>query len=515
MLKKLIIGLSAASFALSIHSGIAMADKADSSLTWATTREIPAAIPYYENVREMTIIGMNVWDGLLYRNPKTFEYEPLLAESYKWADNKTLEFKIRKGVKFHDGTNLGPDDVVATYNHVAAEDSGVLTRRNVSWIDHAEKVNDDTVLVHLKETFPSALEFVATVLPILPASIWDTAKVGAQGKPDYATIKPIGSGPYKITGFTPGVSVVMEKFADYWKGSPKGSPTIKKVTYRTVSDPEAQIAEVLSGSVDLIWDVSREKAEQIDQASLAKVVSSATMRINYINMDRAGRTGKGKENPFFDKRVRQAVAHAINRDLIAKELVGGASAKIHSACFPTQFGCTEDVIKYEFNPEKAKKMLADAGYPNGFTTDIYAYRDRPVTEAVMGYLAEVGIKTNLKYMQYKAFRENVWNDTAGFHEGTWGSYSVNDVSASTSAFFKGGRDDYCQDDEIKSWLETGDTSVDPAARKAAYKKALSKIASEACWLPMFAYSRYYVFNKDLDFTPAPDGFAEFYATKWK
>lgn len=515
MLKTITLGLSAASVALMMSAGIASAGKSDNTLTWATTREIPAVVPYYENVREMTIISMNAWDGLLHRNPTTFEYEPLLASSYKWLDNVTLEFKIRKGVKFHNGAALGPDDIVATYNHVSAEDSGVISRRNVSWIDRAEKVDDETVRVHLKSPFPAALEYVSTVLPILPADIWGTARIGAQGKPDYATIKPIGSGPYKIGSVTPGVSVVMEKFEDYWKGSPKGSPSINKVIYRTVADSEAQIAEILSGSIDLIWDVSREKAEQIDQADLAKVVSSETMRVNYINMDRAGRNGKGKENPFFDKRVRQAVAHAIDRATIARELIGGASAIIHSACFPTQFGCIEDVPKYEYDPAKAKKLLAEAGYPDGFTTDIYAYRDRPVTEAVMGYLSEVGIKTDLKYMQYKAFRENVWNDNAGFHNGTWGSYSVNDVSAITSAFFKGGRDDYCQDDEIKNWLETGDASVDPAERKDVYAKALRKISSEVCWLPMFSYSRYYVFSKDLDFKPTSDGFPQFYETKWK
>ena len=94
----------------------------------------------------------------------------------------------------------------------------------------------------------------------------------------------------------------------------------------------------------------------------------------------------------------------------------------------------------------------------------------------MGYLDKVGIKSNLKYMQYKALRGIVWDGKAPFHHMTWGSYSMNDVSAITSHFFKHGRDDYCRDDDVKAALETGDSNIDPKVRKAAYKKALSKLS---------------------------------------
>jgi peptide/nickel transport system substrate-binding protein len=248
---------------------------------------------------------------------------------------------------------------------------------------------------------------------------------------------------------------------------------------------------------------------------ISKVVSAPTMRISYIAMDRAGRSGKGKENPFFDKKVRQAVAHAVDRKAIAKNLVGGASQVIHSACFPTQFGCTQDVPKYDYNPGKAKKLLAEAGYPNGFTTDIFAYRQREYTEAVMGYLGKVGIKSKLKYMQYKALRGLVWDSKAPFHQMTWGSYSMNDVSAITSHFFQGKRDDYCRDTDVTKWLAEGDSNTDPKVRKAAYKKALSRLQENVCWLPMFTYAKYYAYSHDLEFTPTSDEIPRFFTAKWK
>ncbi len=508
------IGLAVAAVALG--AGTAMAGKADDTLIWATDREADVAVPYYNNIREMVIMGRLGWDNLIYRDTKTFEYRPLLATSWQWVDNLTIDVTLRKGVKFHNGKDFSADDVVATFNHVSSRDSGVLTRRNVSWIKNAEKLGPYKVRIHLAKPFPAALEFLSSALPILPADIWKTAKKDAKGRVDYGTIKPIGTGPYKIVKVVPGESVHMEINRDYWNGSPKGKPSIGKIVFRTVPDPEAQIAQLLTGELDWIWDVPKDKAEELRKTGQVQVVNAKTMRVSYIAMDRAGRSGKDpKQNPFILKKVRQAVAHAIDRAAIAKNLVGAASEVIHSACYPTQFGCTQDVPQYEYNPEKAKKLLAEAGFPNGFTTDIYAYRQKEYTEAVMGYLQKVGIKTNLKFMQYKALRGLVWEGKAPFHHMTWGSYSMNDASAITSHFFKHGRDDYCRDPDVKKWLDIADTSVDPEVRKANYKKALRRIQEELCWLPMFTYAKYYVYSKELDFTPTDDEIPRFFTAKWK
>ncbi len=507
--------IAAALAATALTSNAAMAGKADDTLYWSTTRDVDVALPYFNNVRETVILTRHTWDNLLYRDTKTFEYKPLLATSYKWVDNKTLEFQIRDGVKFHNGQPFSADDVVATYNLVSKPDSGVLTKRNVSWIDHAEKTGPNTVRVYLKNTFPAALEYVSGPMAIFPKDIWATAKKDAKGKPDYGTVQPIGTGPYKMTNVVPGERIELEKNTDYWKGSLKGQPSIGKIVFRTVSDPEAQIAELLSGSLDWIWDVPKDKADQLKLIGIANVVSAPTMRVNYLAMDVAGRSGKGKDNPWLNDKVRKAVAHAIDREAIVKNLVGGAAKVVHSACYPSQFGCTSDVPKYNYDPAMAKKLLTEAGYPNGFSTDIYAYRQRPVTEAIMGYLGKIGIKTNLKYMQYKALRGFAWDGTAAFHNMTWGSYSVNDVSAIASHFFNGGRDDYCRDQSVIDALKKGDTNTDPAVRKAAYKQALTTVAEKLCWLPMFSYSKYYAFTHDLDFTPTADEIPRFFTAKWK
>jgi peptide/nickel transport system substrate-binding protein len=497
----------------------AFAGKSDDTLIWATDREVNVPLPYYENVREMVILVRHAFDTLLYRNPKTFEYEPQLATDYTWIDDRTIEMNLRQDVKFHNGKPFSADDVVSTFNHVSGPDSGVLTRRNVDWIRNAEKLGPYKVRIHLHKPFPAALEFLSGPMAIMPAGIWETAKKDARGKPDYGTVEPIGTGPYKITKVVTGETVEMTINTDYFDG-PKGKPSIGKVVFRTVPDPETQIAELLTGSLDWIWDVPKDKAEELKATGLMQVLNVPTMRISYLQfwtLDsiEGTRFKSLPDTPFRHFKVRQAVAHAIDRRAIAKELVGAASSVIHSACYPSQFGCTQDVPQYEYDPEKARQLLAEAGYPNGFTTDIYAYRQREFTEAVMGYLAKVGIKTNLKYMQFKTLRGIVWNGGAPFHQMTWGSYSMNDVSAITSHFFKYGRDDYCRDEVVKEQLEIGDTSTDPQVRKAAYKKALTRIQEKLCWLPMFTYAKYYAFSNDLDFTPTPDEIPRFFTAKWK
>ncbi len=508
--------LAAFAVVAALGAGPALAGKSNDTLVWATDREADVALPYYNNIRELVIIAHAVWDTLVDRDTKTFRYGPSLATSWKWVDNTTIDFTLRKGVIFHDGSSFEADDVVGTLNHVSRADSGVLTKRNVSWIKGAQKLSKYKVRIHLKEPFPAAMEFISMALPIMPSEIWQTAKKDAKGKIDYATIDEIGTGPYKIAKVVPGESITMEANRNYWAGSPKGKPEIGTVIFKTVPDTEAQIAQILTGELDWIWDVSKDKAEDLKGTGSVQVVNAKTFRISYLAMDRAGRSGKdAKDNPWLNKKVRQAVAHAIDRNAIAKQLVGEASVEIHSACYPAQFGCTQDVPRYAYDPAKAKKLLAEAGFPNGFSSDIFAYRQREFTEAVMGYLAKVGISTNLKYMQYKALRGIVWDGKAPFHQMTWGSYSMADASAITSHFFKHGKDDYCRDPDVKKWLDIADTSVDASVRRENYKKALSRISEELCWLPMFTYAKYYAFSNDLDFTPTDDEIPRFHTASWK
>jgi len=501
-------------FALALLVAVnpAFAGKADDTLVWTTDRESAVADPYYNNTRELVIIGHTVWDGLLFRDLDTGEYKPLLATSYKWIDNVTIEVDLRDDVVFHDGSAFGADDVVYTVNHVSNKDNGVLTYANVSWMKNAEKLGPYKVRINLHKPFPAALAYLSNVVFIMPEGHYDDAPMTADGKKDYGTVAPNGTGPYKITEIVAGDRIVMKRNDNYMKDGPKGQPQIGNVVFRTITEMNTQIAELLTGGVDWIWDVPKDQAERLGGMPQVQVTNAKTMRVSYIQFDINGKSG---QEYFTNKKVREAVAHAINRESIATNLVGPASVVIPSACHPDQFGCAQDVTKWDYDPAKAKEKLAEAGYPNGFTVDLYAYRQREYTEAAIGDLAKVGIKANLKFMQYRALRDLVWKNETPANQMTWGSNSIPDASAITSHFFSGGRDDFAKDPDVIKWLEVADTSTDPAKRKEYYKKALERISSELYWLPMFTYAKYYAYSSDLDFTPTPDEIPRFYTAKWK
>jgi peptide/nickel transport system substrate-binding protein len=485
----------------------AHAGKSDDTLNIALTRAVENYDQYFNTAREGIVFARQVWDTLLDRDPRSGEYKPLLAKSFRWADPLTLDFELREGIVFHDGAKFDAEDVVFTLNWVSDPANKVLTQENVSWIKSAEKTGPYAVRIHLKAPFPAALEYLAGPLTIYPHEYY--AKVGPQGM----SRQPIGTGPYKVTAAETGKSFTLVKNEAYFKDSPKGQPRIGKIVERTIPEVPTQVAELLTGRMDWIWQVPADQAEKLAQMPNFTLKSAETMRIGYIGFDAAGRSG---DTPVKNRKVREAIAHAVDRAAMVKNLVRGDSHVVSAACFRSQFGCTEeDVKRYDYDPALAKKLLAEAGYPDGFDIDIYAYRERQWAEAIIGYLRAVGIRAKLAFLEYAALRDKNWAGTTPLFYMTWGSNSVNDVSAIIGNFFKGSPDDFAHDEALKKLIETGDTSVDPAVRKTSYKQALQRIADEVYWQPMFSYVANYAFTSDLEFTPDADEVPRFYSAHWK
>jgi peptide/nickel transport system substrate-binding protein len=503
--KKLAVVLAVLA-ALVIVAGPVCAGKKDNTLNFAWKKELETLDRYYNTAREGMIVSRLVYDDLIYRNPETWKYEPLLATSWKWIDDVTIELELRQGVTFHNGEKFDADDVVYTINFVSNPDNKVLVQRNVSWIKNAEKLGEYKVRINLHKPFPAAMDYLAGNVPIYPNEYY--AKVGPEG----FGLKPVGAGPYKIVEVEQGKRIVFEAYENYYDGSSKGKPAIKRLVQRTIPEVTTMVAELITGGLDWIYMVPLDQAEKLEKMPNLKVIKAETMRIGFLQMDAAKRC---EPNPMQNVLVRKAVAHAIDREAIAKNLVGGQSRVVHSFCYPSQFGCTQDVAKYDYNPAKAKQLLAEAGYPDGFEIDFYGYRDRPYGEAIVGYLREVGIKANMSWLKYSALRDKTYADQTPFFMMTWGSYGVNDISNIAGHYFKFGNNDMARDEQVRDWLEAGDTSIDSAMRKDVYTKALQKIASEAYTLPLFTWVANYAFNKDLEFTPHPDAVPRFFLARWK
>lgn len=489
----------------------AWAGKKDDTLNIATTKELETLDRYFNTAREGIIFARHVYDNLLYRDPKTYEYKGLLAKSYKWIDNLNLAIELRQGVKFHNGADMTADDVVATLSYAADPANKVKTQRYSNWIKEVVKVDKYNVKIVLHKPFPAAMEFLSGANPIYPKDYY--AKVGPEG----FGVKPIGTGPYKLTELVPGKKIVLEKNEAYFAGSPKGMPSIGKIIWRTLPEMNTQVAELMTGGLDWIWLVPPDQAKKLAEMDQLTVIAAETMRIGYLTFDAANRSEKehGMKNPFKDVKVRQAVSHAINREAIAKNLLGGNSRPIFSPCYPTQVGCTQDVATYPYDVAKAKKLLAEAGYPDGFDITLFGYRNRPYAEAIVGDLKAVGINAKLTMMKYSALREKQRAGKTPMEFLTWGSYSINDVSAIVSHFFQFEADDMSRDAEVRDLLKEADAEIDVPKRKALYAKAIKIITAKAYWAPMFTYVSNNCFTKDLSFTPYPDAVPRFFLAKWK
>ena len=493
----------AAGLAAAAHAG-----KANDTLVYASDNEVENVSPYHNNMREGVILANMAWDTLVYRDQKTGEYKPQLATAWKWESPTALLLTLRQGVTFHNGDKFSADDVVFTFNVITAPEAKIATRQNTDWIKNAEKVGEYQVRINLKTPFPAAFEYLAGPTPIYPAAYFQ--KVGIEG---YSKA-PIGTGPYKITAVVPGQGVTMVKNAAYYKDSPLGQPRIGTVKFSVVRDPEARAAQLMTGAVDWIWRVPADQAESLKATPNMNVLSGETMRVGFVSINNNGTTPEAV--PFKDARVRQAVNHAINRKAMADSLVRGGSQAVYAPCFRTQFGCdTAKVTSYDYNPAKAKALMAEAGYANGFDTDLWAYRERDYAEAIIGDLRKVGIRARLHFVQYPALRTELRAGRAPLTFQAWGSFGVNDASTFAGNFFKGGPDDTAKDPQVIALLQTADATVDKAERKAKYAQALQRISAQAMWAPLFSYSTNYAFTSDLKFEAQPDELPRFFQASWK
>ena len=488
----------------------AAAGKKDDTLNIALEKELETLDWYFNTAREGIVLSQHVYDFLIYRDPVTFEHKPLLATSWKWLSNTVLELELRQGVVFHNGATFSADDVVYILNYAANPDSKVKYWTYVNWIKEVKKIDDYKVQIITHKPFPPAIEFLSCAMPIYPKDYY--AQVGPNG----FGVKPIGTGPYKVAHVEPGKKIVLEAFDKYFAGSPKGKPAIKRIVWRTISEVNTKLAELMTGGLDWCWLIPPDQATKLAQVPNIKVVESETMRVGFLYMDAANVSKDAfNDNPFTKLNVRQAMNYAIDAATMSKTLAGGQSKPVDSVCFPTQFGCTGDVTKYSYDPVKAKQLLTEAGYPNGFEVDFYVYRDRPYAEAIVGSLANVGIKAKLVQLQYSAMREKFQGGKVQLGFWTWGSNSINDISAFVDYWFMHTTDDIARDPKVLDLLTAASGEMNVEKRKALYKEALQIIARQAYTVPLFTWVTNYCFSSELDFTPHSDETPRFYMAKWK
>ena len=322
----------------------------------------------------------------------------------------------------------------------------------------------------------------------------------------------MGTGPYRITRVD-GTSEIDLERNDAYFDSPKGKPAIGKLVIKEVADATGELTAILGGQADWIWQYSPDQMQNLGRMPGIQTLTSESMRVAYMNMDAAGRTG---DTPLKNEKVREAIMHAVDRQTMAKQFMPGGSRVLDAPCFPTQFGCDQAIAaRYDYDPAKAKALLAEAGYPDGFDTELVGYLLPQWLGAMQNYLGAVGIRARVTQLQVGAVIQRSIEGRNPLEMGSWGSYSINDASAFLPYFFTGGGTDYTRDPEVQRLVNEGGATVDPDERRQAYSGAIQRITGQADYMPMFTFVTTYATSKGLNFRAFKDELPRFYLASWK
>ncbi|MEO8716362.1 MAG: ABC transporter substrate-binding protein, partial [Acetobacteraceae bacterium] len=427
---------------------------------------IPNLDPYANQTRAGFVLAHEVWDTLVYRDPHSFAIQPLLATAWDWEDDRTLLFSLRPGVTWQDGAPFGAADVVYTINTVA-NDRRLSAPSIYNWLAGAEALDGLRVRVRLKRPMPAALDYFAMAVWIWPKAYRE--RVGADG---FARA-PIGSGPYRIAHADAASRIELARYDGYYADSPKGRPAIGRIVFRVVADTTTEVADLRGGSADWIWKFDPDRIPAIMRDPRLIAMQAESMRIGYLSLDAAGRTGA---NPLTNEKVRQAISHALDRAAMARDLVGQGARPLDAPCYPTQVGCeSAAAVHYAYDPARARALLAEAGFPHGFTINLITYEPPQWSAAMQRYLRAVGINAQVIQLPAGEVVLRAIEGEARMQAGDWGSYSINDVSAILPHFFTFTPEDYTRDPRIRDLIEEADATRDPARRAADYAEAIKAI----------------------------------------
>jgi peptide/nickel transport system substrate-binding protein len=316
---------------------------------------------------------------------------PSLAESWKVSpDQRVYDFKLREGLKFHNGDPFTSEDVKWSFQRAKGAGARILQQK----VEDVEIAGPHRVRFHLKEPWPDFMTFYGTFASgagwIVPRKYME--RVG----PDGFKKAPVGLGPYKFVSHTPGVELVMEAFEGYWRKM----PAVKRLVYKSVPDSSTRLAMLKRGEVDLAYLLDAPQAQEVKRDPTLKLAFSGGIGTYYLDyFDQWD-----PKSPWHDRRVRLAASHAIDRQALSEAETLGASRPTGNV-IPRKFEFALPLEPTPYDPAKAKQLLAEAGYPNGFDAgDLYPWPPySSMGEAVGGYLGAVGIKVRVRLMERAAF----------------------------------------------------------------------------------------------------------------
>ena len=397
---KLSRSLVAAAIVSALSLGVAQA----ATVRIANQGDALSMDPHSLNESLQLSVTNNIYESLVGVS-KDLKFEPGLAVSWKQTAPTVWRFELRKNVRFHDDTAFTADDVVFSLNRAAGEGSDM--RSNTNDIKEVRKINSHTIEIETKAPFPILPNVLSTVYIMSKKWCEDNQAIRPvdrrKGIENAASFRANGTGPYRLRERQPNIRTTFVRNGNYW-GKIEGN--VDDVIFSVIANDPTRVAALLSGEIDIMEPVPVQDVPRINSGANTRALVAPELRTIFLGMDQKRdellySSVKGK-NPFKDKRVRQAFYQAIDIEGIKRTVMRGASNPSALMVGPGINGYSPDLNKrLPFDAEASKKLLTEAGYPNGFTVDMNCPNDRYVNdgqicEAVAANLARVGVKINLK-----------------------------------------------------------------------------------------------------------------------
>jgi peptide/nickel transport system substrate-binding protein len=469
------------------------------TLRWAAQNDVLTLDPHAQNHATTSAILMHAYEGLTRYNER-YEVEPALATKWTFVTPTQVRFELRRGVRFHDGTPFTADDVLFSFNRIR-QPQGTM-QIYVTGINEIRKVDDHTVDLILAAPNPILLRNIIDfrIMSRAWAEKNNTTRVQdyKANEENFASRNVMGTGAFRILSWQPEQRVMMARH-DGWWDKPKGN--VAQVVYTPIKSDATRVAALLSGDVDMLTDVPTQDIARLKRDAKLKIVDGPEVRTIFFAPD-VGSTElkhsniKGK-NPFADRRVRQALSLAIDREAIRRSTMSGLSIPAALIVAPGVSGHDAQLdTPAKADAARAKALLAEAGYPNGFEVRLNCpnnryVNDEKICQAVSAMWARIGVKAQLASENMATFIQKVQNFDTSLYLLGWGvatydaQYALQSLVRTRTSGADGNFNfSRVSDPQLDRLIDAMKTETDAPKRNAMVREALLRVRDEAYVIPL-------------------------------
>jgi peptide/nickel transport system substrate-binding protein len=435
-------------------------------------------------------VGVSIFDSLVGRAADN-RIVPQLAESWRLLDDLTWQFKLRKGVVFHDGEPFNAEAVRFTIERVLDPNQKSPNRANIAEIAKVEVLDDFTVNLVTRQPYAALLNRLID-FPIVPPKY--TAEKGNAA----VALRPVGTGPFRFVELVKDDHLVVEAFDRHWRGAPK----IRRIVFKPIPEPFTRAAALRNNEVDLVTTLPPNLARELDRVAGIRVHRVPSTWIIYLGLN-------AFKKPLSDVRVRQALNYATDVDAIIKNVLDGNGRRLDGPLTPQMFGFEASVRGYSHDPAKARRLLAEAGYPDGLEITLEApagrYQgDKEIAEALGGQWAKAGFKPRVQVAEWGAYFKRYLSKQFqdAYLLGLGGP--MQDGDELYNLVSSKGRGLYYKNEKVDLLFDQGRSTMDPAKRRKVYSELARVMVEDATWVYLMQQVDIYASRDRLTWAPRPD-----------